>query len=74
MVNPWDASYTPASRTTDDEQDAGARNWFDQLLVARDGIDPFTTLPLPGLPGALPFRSMSYINPQSSALAIRSSR
>lgn len=55
---------TSSARPATDRHDGG-RNWFDQLLVARDGVDPFTGRPLPGVPGAFPFRSLSYINPQS---------
>jgi len=54
---------TSATRPTIDQHD-GSRNWFDQLLIARDGMDPLSNLPLPGVPGAMPFRSLSYMDPQ----------
>jgi hypothetical protein len=50
------------------------RNWYDQFLIARDGLDHVTAgaglglpdvgaagLPLPGIPGARPYLSMSHI-------------
>jgi hypothetical protein len=69
-------SNTAAARSTTDVHNSG-RIWFDQLLVARDGLDPITAneglafpnfgansgLPLPGVPGAQPFRSLSYVDP-----------
>lgn len=54
---------TSAARPALDRLDAG-RNWFEQLLYARDGIDPISSLPLPGVPGSMPFRSLSYVDPQ----------
>ncbi|REJ72907.1 MAG: hypothetical protein DWQ29_19765 [Planctomycetota bacterium] len=55
---------------SDDGYDAG-RNWFQQLLVARDGLDVFSNLPLPGVPGSHPFRGMGYINPNSPDHSLR---
>ena len=60
------------ARPTTDGLDGAARNWFDQLLLARDGLDPFANLPLPGVPGAMPFRSMSYIHPQDPKFVVNS--
>lgn len=39
----------------------GGRNWWDQFLKARDGVDPLNpTLSLPGVPGvSRPFRELS---------------
>ncbi len=39
-----------------------SRNWFDELLLSRDGLDHISSLPLPGLPQARPFRNLSHIN------------
>ncbi|MFO1092485.1 MAG: hypothetical protein U0992_04115 [Planctomycetaceae bacterium] len=83
------ATLSNPARPTQDRHDTGGpptgfvRNWFDQLLIARDGLDYFTGLaglampnvlntsgspmpglPLPGVPGAMPFRSMAYLDPQ----------
>jgi hypothetical protein len=52
------------ARPTRDRRDGANRIWYDQLLLARDGLDPFTSFPLPGVPGAFPFRGLSWINPQ----------
>jgi hypothetical protein len=62
LINPWEGS----GRSTADQQDNPARNWFDQLLQARDGLDPISGLPLPGVPGSMPFRSLSYMDPQEN--------
>lgn len=31
------------------------RNWWREFLFSRDGIDPFTLIPIPGVPGCKPF-------------------
>lgn len=36
------------------------RRWWDELLKARDGIDPATNMTLPGSPAARPFRDFSF--------------
>jgi hypothetical protein len=41
---------------------SAVRDWYDELLVSRDGLDHITGLPLPGMPQARPFRNLSHIN------------
>jgi len=38
------------------------RDWWMEFISARDGMDPISTLLLPGIPGARPFRSLTYVN------------
>lgn len=52
------------NRTTfpylNDRADPNGRDWWTDLLVSRDGIDPTTGLTLPGVPGvSRPFRDLS---------------
>lgn len=47
---------------TDDLLEPGVRDWFDELLLSRDGLDHISSLPLPGLPQSVPFRNLSHIN------------
>jgi hypothetical protein len=51
-----------AADATQDLLDPLARDWYDELLVSRDGIDHITSLPLPGMPQSRPFRNLSHIN------------
>ena len=43
------------------------RNWYLQFLFSRDRIDPVTELPLPGIPGARPFRPFSFVDTTGTA-------
>ncbi len=46
-----------------DQFEGTARNWWDQLLRSRDRVDPYfsstVSVPVPGLPGSNPFRSLA---------------
>jgi hypothetical protein len=45
------------------------RNWWAEFLQARDGVDPVTSLSLPGVPGASrPFRELNYSVERRSSL------
>ncbi len=59
-----DSYHIDVTNPTDPAQDVidAGRDWYDELLRSRDGIDHITTLPLPGLPQARPFRNLSHIN------------
>ncbi|MBC8113489.1 MAG: hypothetical protein H7062_03870 [Candidatus Saccharimonas sp.] len=66
VPDPKDAP-DPAGELTDKSGIEGAtRDWWRQFLLARDGFDPYLDatnslkLPLPGLPGSAPFRSLAY--------------
>ena len=65
------AAARPANDRLDPPGSANPRNWFDELLYARDGTDFFTGMPLPGMPGARPFRSLTYVDPQAPAQSVR---
>ncbi|SFJ50689.1 hypothetical protein [Planctomicrobium piriforme] len=52
------------------------RVWHQQLLIARDGLDPVLTnlsatqnsnIPVPGLPGSSPFRPAANVDPAAAA-------
>lgn len=51
-----------------DQTGESARDWWQEFIKSRDPIDPYwasasspVTIPLPGLPGARPFRSSAYL-------------
>ncbi len=48
-----------------DQFEGTARDWWDQFLKSRDRIDPYwsgtVSVPLPGLPGSNPFRSLAEV-------------
>ncbi|MCA9109924.1 MAG: hypothetical protein KDA52_08265, partial [Planctomycetaceae bacterium] len=48
-----------------------ARNWYNELQLARDGIDPISGLSLPGVPG-MPFNAQGVSPQQVGAIPIRS--
>jgi hypothetical protein len=60
-----DPYHLNVANSADPTQDLidGTRDWYDELLTSRDGIDHLTGLPLPGMPQSRPFRGLSYINP-----------
>ncbi len=39
-----------------------SRHWYDQFIFSRDRWDPYTTVPLPGIPGSRPFRPLTFTN------------
>ncbi|MBI3862234.1 MAG: hypothetical protein HY290_10100 [Planctomycetia bacterium] len=53
-----DGTYTDAF-SSNDALESGSRNWWQQLLYARDGLDPSSGLYLPGTPSSRPFRNLS---------------
>lgn len=63
----------PDAPSIDDIYDGTNRDWWRQFLLSRDLPDPYgvnngVSLPLPGLPGSKPFRSLAdvgYQNPSS---------
>ena len=75
-----------ASFPTDNVGFDTGRNWYQQFLIARDGIDPFLTgvyfeslgsssagVALPGVPGySFPYRGDAHINPSAPTQSIRS--
>lgn len=68
-----DRHFDPPS--ADPERPAGdqfeiQRNWYHEFLVARDGLDPITNLPIPGVPGAFPFTPASRLNSVNSDLGL----
>jgi hypothetical protein len=60
QLNPAPAA-SPSIFNLNDDLEAD-RNWGNQFLVARDGLDFNTGLPLPGSIGSRPFRSLSYLD------------
>jgi len=53
-----------------DQFDGTNRNWWDQFLKSRDPVDPYwsttVSVPLPGLPGSKPFRSLAHLSSTST--------
>jgi len=63
---------------TDDVVQGSGRNWYRELVLARDGVDPMNALngggaiPLPGVPGVPPDRSSGSVDIQYGAIPFRS--
>ena len=67
-TNPAGAAYHQVDADAGelyDQFEGTARDWWDQFLKSRDRIDPYwsgtVSVPLPGLPGSNPFRSLAEV-------------
>ncbi|HVJ84692.1 MAG TPA: hypothetical protein VM452_03550, partial [Caulifigura sp.] len=60
----FDAS-TGLPSTTDTYE--ATRNWYSALLATRDGVDPISTVAIPGTVASRPFRDLAWVNPDRTA-------
>lgn len=50
-----------------DTSEGSTRNWWEQFIVSRDAVDPYTGKNLPGTPGSRPFRSFDFFGSRNAA-------